>query len=234
MHIPICNYYYYCYCYFIHWYILYLFREGLNYYQTSPQVCPYVASLECPSPLWADDISIEASLVFLARSIFRHITPSSRSPRNIQFPTSKKYRLFPCHMAHPFLFPQKKQSLVGGWATQKLFSSIWIILFKRGKFQDIFKRPLLIKHGLLENSVQYSIDDVSTCFPAVNFINFPTSKPQIRIQRHRSQGLNWIGPEDVVNPAVFAPAQLQLSQGSPNGTQFVQIPAAIPHTTVNA
>ena len=143
--------------------LLYLFREGISYYQTSPQVCPYVASLECPSPLWADDISIEASLVFLARSIFRHITPSSRSPRNIQFPTSKKYRLFPRHMAHPFLFPQKRknQSLVGGWATQKLFSSIWIILFKRGKFQDIFKRPLLIKHGLLENSVQYSIDDVS-------------------------------------------------------------------------
>ena len=95
--------------------LLYLFREGLNYYQTSPQVCPYVASLECPSPLWADDISIEASLVFLARSIFRHITPSSRSPRNIQFPTSKKYRLFPRHMAHPFLFPQKKKKTIAGW-----------------------------------------------------------------------------------------------------------------------
>ena len=163
-------------------------------------------------------------------------SPHHRVPQETySFQPPKNTDFFPAiwHILSSSHKKRKKQSLVGGWATQKLFSSIWIILFNRGKFQDIFKRPLLIKHGLLENSVQYSIDDVSICFPAVNFINFPTSKHQ-QIQRHRSQGLNRIGPEDVVNPAVFAPAQLQLSQGSPNGAQAVQIPAAIPHTTVNA
>ena len=49
-----------------------------------------------------------------------------------------------------------------------------------------------------------------------------------------STHLNGIGPKDVVNPAVFAAAQFHLSQGAPDGAQVVQVPSAIPHTTVDA
>ena len=83
---------------------------------------------------------------------------------------------FPCHTAIHILSSSRKneeKTMVSSWATQKTFSSIGSsFLHKHGKFYQIVQRPLLIKHGLLENSVSSSIDDFSQIFPAVNFREF--------------------------------------------------------------